>query len=129
MMWNMAMCQEGREGERLKMSKDVNYRKMIGSMRWLRLRKEKLKLNPLCQDCLEQGIYTPAQEIHHITPCETARSVRQMEELMFSVGNLRSLCHECHVLVHKKLASHSKDAQRRNTDERNKRFMDKFFGD
>ena len=128
MMWNMAMCQEGREGERLKMSKDVNYRKMIGSMRWLRLRKEKLKLNPLCQDCLEQGIYTPAQEIHHITPCETARSVRQMEELMFNIGNLRSLCHDCHVLVHKKLASHSKDAQRRNTDERNKRFMDKFFG-
>lgn len=112
----------------MKMSKDVNYRKMIGSMRWLRLRKEKLKLNPLCQDCLEQGIYTPAQEIHHITPCETARSVRQMEELMFNIGNLRSLCHDCHVLVHKKLASHSKDAQRRNTDERNKRFMDKFFG-
>lgn len=111
------------------MSKDVNYRRMIGSMRWLRLRKEKLKLNPLCQDCLDSGIYTPAQEIHHVVPCESAKTIRQMEELMFSIGNLRSLCHECHVLVHKKLASHSKDAQRRNTDERNKRFMDKFFGD
>ena len=111
------------------MSKDVNYRRMIGSMRWLRLRKEKLKLNPLCQDCLESGIYTQAQEIHHVVPCESAKTIRQMEELMFSIGNLRSLCHECHVLVHKKLASHSKDAQRRNTDERNKRFMDKFFED
>lgn len=111
------------------MSKDYNYKQMIQSVRWQRLRKEKIKMNPLCQDCLEAGIYTPAQEVHHITPCETARSVRQMEELMFSLGNLRSLCHECHVLTHRRLASHSKDAQRRNTDERNKRFMDKFFGD
>lgn len=110
------------------MSKDENYRRMIQSQRWVKLRKEKLKMNPLCQDCLESGIYTPAREIHHVTPCETARSVRQMEELMFNLGNLRSLCHDCHVLTHKKLASHSKDAQRKNTDERNQRFMDKFFG-
>ena len=111
------------------MSKDANYKRMIQSVRWAKLRREKIKLNPLCQDCLESGIYSPAQEVHHITPCETARSFKQMEELMFNLGNLRSLCHECHVLTHKRLASHSKDAQRRNTDERNKRFFDKFFGD
>lgn len=109
------------------MSKDANYRRMIQSVRWMRLRKEKLKVNPLCQDCLKEGIYTPAREVHHVVPCESARSVSQMEDLMFSFGNLRSLCHDCHVITHKKLASHSKDAQRRNTDERNKRFMDKFF--
>lgn len=124
----MAMCRRGNDIKELKMSKDYNYRKMIQSVRWQRLRKEKLKLNPICQDCLEDGIYTPAQCVHHITPCETARSVRQMEELMFNLGNLRSLCNDCHVITHKRLASHSKDAQRRNTDDRNKRFMEKFFG-
>ena len=59
------------------MSKDYNYKRMIQSVRWQRLRKEKIKMNPLCQDCLEHGIYTPSQEVHHITPCETARSVKQ----------------------------------------------------
>lgn len=109
------------------MSKDANYRKMIQSTRWVKLRREKIKLNPLCQDCLSAGIYTPAQEIHHVVPCESAKSVRQMEELMFNLGNLRSLCHDCHVLTHKRLASHSKDAQRRNTDDRNERFLKKYF--
>lgn len=110
------------------MAKDANYRRMISSTRWVRLRKEKLKINPLCQDCLDKGIYIPASEIHHVVPCETAKTIKQMEELMFSMGNLRSLCHDCHVLVHRKLFSHSKDAQRKNTDERNKRFMERFFG-
>ena len=45
------------------MSKDYNYKRMIQSARWQRLRKEKIKMNPLCQDCLEAGIYTPAQEV------------------------------------------------------------------
>ena len=125
----MGLYPSGNGIKELMMSKDANYKRMIQSVRWAKLRREKIKLNPLCQDCLEHGIYTPAQEVHHITPCETARSVKQMEELMFNFGNLRSLCHECHVLTHKRLASHSKDAQRRNTDERNKRFFDKFFGD
>ena len=93
----MGLYPKGNDIKELMMSKDANYKRMIQSVRWAKLRREKIKLNPLWQDCLESGINTPAQEVHHVTPCETARSVKQMEELMFNLGNLRSLCHECHV--------------------------------
>lgn len=124
----MGKSQKKEEERVLRMSKDANYRRMIQSVRWSKLRREKLTINPLCQACLRTGIYTAAQCVHHITPCETARSIGQMEQLMFSLPNLMSLCNDCHAAIHKELSSHSRAAQRRNTDDRNRRFIDKFFG-
>ena len=109
------------------MSKDINYRRMINSARWLRLRKEKLKESPLCEDCRLEGIYTPATEIHHVRPCEWAKSVREMERLMFDFNNLRSLCHDCHVLTHKNLGSHSKNKMAENIEKKVKRFVSRYF--
>lgn len=124
----MDKCQKKEEERVWRMSKDVNYRRMIQSVRWATMRREKLMINPLCQVCLQNGIYTSAQCVHHITACETARSIGQMEQLMFSMSNLMSLCYDCHVAIHKAMASHSRAAKRKNTDERNRRFVDKFFG-
>lgn len=94
------------------MSKDANYKRMIQSVKWVKLRREKIKLNPLCQDCLLSGIYTPAQEVHHVVPCESAKTIKQMEELMFNIGNLRSLCHDCHVITHNELDLHADIARK-----------------
>lgn len=109
------------------MSKDINYRRMINSGRWLRLRKQKLSSNPLCQDCQAEGRYVSATEVHHVRPCESARSVKEMEGLMFEYNNLRSLCHDCHVATHKRLASHSKASMIENVKANVKRFVSKYF--
>ena len=92
------------------MSKDTNYRKMIGSMRWRALRNAYLAEHPQCEDCLSHGIYRAANCVHHIIPCETARSAKEMELLMFSASNLRALCLQCHSDLHAAERSHSKEA-------------------
>lgn len=109
------------------MSKDINYRRMINSTRWLKLRKKKLNSHPLCQDCEADKRFVAATEVHHVVPCETAKSIGDMERLMFDETNLRSLCHDCHVLTHKRLSSHSKDAIRKNIDTSNERFVDRYL--
>ncbi len=99
------------------MSKDANYRKMIGGARWRVLRNAYLAEHPQCEDCLSHGIHKAANCVHHIVPCETARSVRDMETLMYSATNLRALCLDCHAAIHAAERSHSKEAhQARQAD-------------
>lgn len=38
------------------------------SLLWKGLRKIKLQMNPLCEDCLEQGITTAGHTVDHIIP-------------------------------------------------------------
>ena len=92
------------------MSKDANYRKMIASPRWRALRNAYLAEHPQCEECLSRGLYRAANCVHHIIPCETARSAKEMELLMFSASNLRALCIQCHSNLHAAERSHSKEA-------------------
>ena len=92
------------------MSKDANYKKLIGSPRWRALRNAYMSEHPQCEECLSRGIYRAANCVHHIIPCETARSVKEMELLMFSASNLRALCLQCHSELHASERSHSKEA-------------------
>ena len=113
--------------------KDSRYYRMIQSWQWHELRRQYLTAHPLCEKCLEQGLYVSATEIHHITPCETALTDADMQRLMFSLTNLQSLCHECHQAEHRRLNSRSRaEIQRRNaarTTRFAERFLDKKDGD
>ena len=106
------------------MAKDKDYIKMIHSSDWLKLRRDKLKANPLCQECLKNGRKTAATEVHHITPVEDARSYRQKELLMFSFVNLLSVCRTCHCNIHTELGSRSKKEM---AAKRRKQEMDDFM--
>ncbi|MFD2675168.1 HNH endonuclease signature motif containing protein [Gulosibacter bifidus] len=44
--------------------------------------------HPLCEDCLEQGRYTPAAEVHHNLPLGHGGA--------HDPGYLRALCKPCH---------------------------------
>ena len=82
------------------MAKDKDYRRLIHSNRWIKLRRAKLTACPLCEDCKETGRITPATEVHHIKPVEDALNLADKESLMFDIHNLRALCHDCHVAAH-----------------------------
>ncbi len=49
-----------------------------------------LRRQPLCQICLKTGLYTQAQEVHHIKP------IRERPDLRLDAANLQALCKPCH---------------------------------
>lgn len=109
------------------MSKDANYNRMIQSRRWLELRRWKISQDPLCQDCMEKNLVTPAEEVHHIVPVESATSIQEMERLMFNPNNLASLCRECHKLRHQLMRSHSKERVKENRERNVERFKKRYL--
>ena len=109
------------------MAKDANYIKLINTARWRRLRLKKLQEQPLCENCKDKDKITPATEIHHITPVESATTIEQMEILMFDYNNLMSVCSECHNEIHAELFSHTKENVKKANERRTKRFIDRYL--
>ena len=52
----------------------------------------------LCENCLERGLITPGEIVHHKTPL-TPENIHDTN-ITFSWENLRLLCRECHAEVH-----------------------------
>lgn len=78
----------------------------MNSRRWRRLRIAYLSAHPLCEDCEQAGRTTPATEVHHIRPVESAAGRHaDMQELAFNPCNLRALCKACHIEAHRVLHS------------------------
>ena len=111
------------------MAKDETYRKLIHTERWLRLRRDVLTAHPLCQRCEEEDRLTPACEVHHIIPAETALNRVEMERLMFDPHNLRALCHDCHVRTHTEMGRSGKEATKQRNAQKVSAVCRKFFGE
>lgn len=101
---------------------------MIQSGRWFRLRREVLARHPACQRCLEEGIVTPATEVHHIRPVEDGVTRAEQVRLMYDIHNLRALCHDCHVQTHKELGRCGKKQVVRRNKEQVASIVRRFFG-
>ncbi len=56
--------------------------------------------NFLCQDCLNNGYITEAEEVHHITEL-TPENIND-PSITTGLNNLVSLCHNCHTARHLK---------------------------
>jgi len=109
------------------MSRNPIYKALINSTRWRKLRAEKLRSNPICEECERKDRSTIATEVHHIVPVESVSGRAGMERLMFSWLNLQSLCHACHVETHRLMFSHTKEAVRENTKRNTARFVDRYL--
>ena len=72
-----------------------------------------LSAHPICEDCEAQGRTTPANEVHHIRPIESAAGRSEdMQELAFNPCNLRALCKACHIEAHRVLHSNGLSASK-----------------
>ena len=91
------------------------------------MRRSQLTKHPLCQDCEEKGKIEPATEVHHVTPVEDGLTQREKETLMYDIHNLRSLCHDCHVLTHTEMGRSGKAHAKRRASEQMARFCKKFL--
>lgn len=110
------------------MAKDKDYQQLIHTDRWLRLRRDKLTASPLCERCQQQGIVTPATEVHHVTPVEDGLTLAAKRQLMYDYHNLRALCHDCHVQTHVELGRCGRAATKRRNEAQVVAVVEKFFG-
>lgn len=110
------------------MAKDKDYQRLIHTDRWLKLRRDKLTTTPLCERCQQQGIVTPATEVHHVTPVEDGLSLAEKRRLMYDPHNLRALCHDCHVQTHVELGRCGRVATKRRNEAQVAAVVEKFFG-
>lgn len=106
--------------------KDPEYRRLIQSARWLRLRKWKLSRQPLCERCMEEGRVRAATEVHHVVPVQDGMSAIEKRRLALNPHNLRSLCHDCHVITHTEMGRSGKAYAGRKRMAEMERFKNKF---
>lgn len=103
------------------MSKDKDYRRLVGSKRWARLAMEmKTAANWRCSRC---GAVTQRLAVHHIRAVEGARSSEEMEARCFDRANLQVLCFDCHAKEHRR--SRTAESHRKAEDMRVRRWHER----
>jgi len=109
------------------LSKNKAYYRIINSPKWGELSRKYREKHPYCEKCLENGIYTPVAEVHHIRPIGSASSMREAEQLAFDESNLMALCISCHNQMHKQLNSHTKEEILKRKDNQAQMAYDQLF--
>lgn len=109
------------------MAKDKDYIQLIHTNRWLKLRRDKLSAQPLCERCCESGTVRAATEVHHVIPVEDGLTRAEKERLMYDYSNLRALCHDCHVKTHTEMGRCGKELAKKRAREHLKRFKERFL--
>ena len=90
--------------ERVKHSKRSNNSQIFyNDIRWKRLRNWYIKQTPLCEECLKNGISTPAEHIHHKIPFMSGKDTEDKWRLLLDPLNLEALCIDCHHKIHEEL--------------------------
>ena len=103
---------------------------IYNSREWKELRIAKLRsTNGLCEECMKEGIVTPARCVHHVVPIETARTKDEMRRLAIDCGlqGLKALCFPCHARIHKEMGSNTAKIVRQRAEARQDRWADKLM--
>ena len=86
------------------MSKETKATGFYNSKAWQDTRRSyKQSVGGLCERCIERGVFTPADVVHHKIPL----TKDNIQDLSLSLGwnNLQALCANCHKEVHKELGN------------------------
>ena len=82
--------------------KETDMRKMrqkaYQDKNWRKLRDTYLKQNPLCEECLNKGKVTPAEDVHHKRSPFRGGEINY--NLLLDYNNLESVCKDCHGKIH-----------------------------
>ena len=88
---------------RKKTGRNKVYFDLLNTRRWRNLRAAYLAEHPLCEDCIEAGRTTPAEEVHHVEEILSGEDYEEMAALAYDPANLRALCADCHHARHGKI--------------------------
>ena len=114
------------------MSRDPRYQRLLNDRRWRELRIAYLREHPLCERCIREGkaagvpegYITPAIDVHHRVPVETAKTLQEMERLAYDWNNLEALCIPCHSRTHREMGKGTKALAKQRAQERHTRWID-----
>ena len=114
------------------MSRDPRYQRLLNDRRWRDLRIAYLREHPLCERCIREGkaagvpegYITPAIDVHHRVPVETAKTLQEMERLAYDWNNLEALCIPCHSRTHREMGKGTKALAKQRAQERHTRWID-----
>ena len=114
------------------MSRDQRYQRLLNDRRWRELRIAYLREHPLCERCIREGkaagvpegYITPAIDVHHRVPVETAKTLQEMERLAYDWNNLEALCIPCHSRTHREMGKGTKALAKQRAQERHTRWID-----
>ena len=114
------------------MSRDPRYQRLLNDRRWRELRIAYLREHPLCERCIREGkaagvpegYITPAIDVHHRVPVETAKTMAEMERLAYDWNNLEALCIPCHSRTHREMGKGTKALAKQRAQERHTRWID-----
>jgi len=96
--YNQTYCSKHKQEAKQNLYDNYEHRKEIGgkyfwfykSKQWQRLSKLHRINNPMCEQCLKDGIVRQADVVDHII------EIRDDWEKRYDEDNLQSLCHSCH---------------------------------
>jgi 5-methylcytosine-specific restriction protein A len=79
---------------------NVNHKYVYNTKRYRDTRLNHLSEFPLCENCLRKGVYTLAEQAHHIIELSSTNDIHEKQVLGFDTYNLKSLCKGCHDRIH-----------------------------
>jgi 5-methylcytosine-specific restriction protein A len=83
-----------RHSEYDRLARDPDGKRFYNSDVWRRLRRSKLRKDPLCERCLKKDLLVPASIAHH------TKERREFPDLALDIDLLESLCASCHSAEH-----------------------------
>ena len=91
---------------------DPEYKTLIQSAQWRRLRNTYIVDHPWCEMCLQHKQRTPATEVHHRQEVTNGRTHAERYALCMNSHNLMALCHTCHISLHSRQQQTKKQEER-----------------
>ena len=95
---------------------------IYNSREWQTLRIQKMRANPLCELCEDEGVVHATEAIHHRHPIEDSKTREEMRYWAFKWENLQSLCRYHHAKVHKEMGSSTKKVVAERAEARHARW-------
>lgn len=74
--------------------------KYYGSPAWRDLRAFYIEHHPICEECIQYGVITPAEHIHHKKEFLKGKTDADRWQLLLDINNLEALCSCCHHAIH-----------------------------
>ena len=75
-------------------------REVYDSSLWRRIRKAKLREDPLCEVCSLENKITLGEDIHHLRSFLKAETIEERDQLAFDSNNLLTVCRKHHNEIH-----------------------------
>lgn len=82
--------------------KSFIFKNIYNTRKWRYMRIAKMREQPLCEMCMNKGLYTLATQVHHITFITQGKNEKEMLNLGFDYENLMSICDKCHKEIHER---------------------------